>query len=359
MMNENDTTGKLIAIVNKLLIIIVILAIGIVAITFEFYNQKDLSASKENKKDSVIIVAKKDAIDYWQPKDISLIKDPVLKSQVEYGKELLAHTSKYLGPNGSVSKMTNGLNCQNCHLQAGTIIFGNNYGSVNSMYPKFRARSGSIENLYKRINDCIQRSLNGTAIDTSGKEMQAIAAYINYIGSNVEKGKKAAGSGFKDLSYLDRAANPGKGMLVYESKCQSCHQQNGEGLFNGDKSEYIYPALWGANSFNDAAGLYRISNFAKYVKYNMPQGTTYKNPLLTDEEAWDVAAFVNSQKRPHLDVPADWPDKSKKPVDHPFGPYADKFSESQHKFGPFKPIADEQKKKEDLAKEKKSVTTIK
>ena len=359
MMNENDTTGKLIAIVNKLLIIIVILAIGIVAITFEFYNQKDLSTSLENKKDSGGIVAKKDTTNYWQPKDISLIKDTTLKSQVEYGKELLAHTSKYLGPNGSVSKMTNGLNCQNCHLQSGTVIFGNNYGSVNSMYPKFRARSGSIENLYKRINDCIQRSLNGTAIDTSGKEMQAIAAYINYIGSNVEKGKKAAGSGFKDMSYIDRAASPEKGKTVYIAKCQSCHQQNGEGLFNGDKSEYIYPALWGEHSFNDAAGLYRISNFAKYVKYNMPQGTTYKNPLLTDEEAWDVAAFVNSQKRPHLDVPADWPDKSKKPVDHPFGPYADKFSESQHKFGPFKPIADEQKKKEDLAKEKKSVTTIK
>ena len=359
MMNENDTTGKLIAIVNKLLIIIVILAIGIVAITFEFYNQKDLSTSLENKKDSGGIVAKKDTTNYWQPKDISLIKDTTLKSQVEYGKELLAHTSKYLGPNGSVSKMTNGLNCQNCHLQSGTVIFGNNYGSVNSMYPKFRARSGSIENLYKRINDCIQRSLNGTAIDTSGKEMQAIAAYINYIGSNVEKGKKAAGSGFKDMSYIDRAASPENGKTVYIAKCQSCHQQNGEGLFNGEKSEYIYPALWGEHSFNDAAGLYRISNFAKYVKYNMPQGTTYKNPLLTDEEAWDVAAFVNSQKRPHLDVPADWPDKSKKPVDHPFGPYADKFSESQHKFGPFKPIADEQKKKEDLAKEKKSVTTIK
>ena len=358
-MNENDTTVKLIAIVNKLLIIIVILAIGIVAITFEFYNQKDLSASKENKKDAGSIVAKKDTTNYWQPKDISLIKDTTLKSQVEYGKELLAHTSKYLGPIGSVSKMTNGLNCQNCHLQAGTVIFGNNYGSVNSIYPKFRARSGSIENLYRRINDCVQRSLNGTAIDTSGKEMLAIAAYINYIGSNVEKGKKAAGSGLKDMSYMNRAASPENGKSVYIAQCQSCHQQNGEGLFNDDKSEYIYPALWGEHSFNDAAGLYRISNFAKYVKNNMPQGTTYKSPVLTDEEAWDVAAFVNSQNRPHLVVPGDWPDKSKKPVDHPFGPYADKFSESQHKFGPFKPIADEQKKKEDLSKEKKTVTTIK
>lgn len=72
----------------------------------------------------------------------------------------------------------------------------------------------------------------------------------------------------------------------------------------------------------------------------MPQGVNYENPQLTDEEAWDVAAFVNSQQRPHINVPKDWPDKAKKPIDHPFGPYADKFTEKEHKYGPFKPIAD-------------------
>lgn len=251
-------------------------------------------------------------------------------------------------------QITNGLNCQNCHLNAGTVIFGNNYGSVNSLYPKFRARSGSIENLYKRVNDCIERSLNGKAIDSNGKEMQAIVAYINYIGSNVEKGKKAAGSGLKDLPYLDRAADPQKGSLVYQAKCQSCHQPDGQGMLNNLKTEFIYPALWGSHSFNDGAGLYRLSNFAKYVKYNMPQGAKFNNPQLTDEEAWDVAAFVASQPRPHKNVPKDWPDVSKKPVDHPFAPYADDFSEKQHKYGPFKPIVDLQKKKEALSKDKKT-----
>lgn len=283
---------------------------------------------------------------YWQARDISSITDPDLKSKVEYGKALIAHTSKYFGPNGSIKKITNGLNCQNCHLNAGTMVFGNNYGSVNSLYPKFRARSGTVENLYKRVNDCIERSLNGTAIDTNSKEMQAITAYINYIGSNVEKGKKAEGSGLKDLAYSDRVADPLKGKTVYESKCQSCHQADGQGILNGDKTEYLYPPLWGSHSFNDGAGLYRISNFAKYVKYNMPQGTTFKNPQLTDEEAWDVSAYVVSQPRPHKRFPKDWPDISKKPLDHPFGPYSDNFSESQHKFGPFKPILEAQKKTE-------------
>jgi thiosulfate dehydrogenase len=80
------------------------------------------------------------------------------------------------------------------------------------------------------------------------------------------------------------------------------------------------------------------------VKANMPLGATYKNPQLTDEEAWDVAAFVNSQDRPNKDLSKDWPDISKKTFDHPFGPFADSYTEKQHKYGPFQPIVDFQNK---------------
>jgi thiosulfate dehydrogenase len=107
-------------------------------------------------------------------------------------------------------------------------------------------------------------------------------------------------------------------------------------MMNPDGMAYQYPPLWGDHSYNDAAGLYRLSNFAKYVKYNMPLGADHRHPQLSDEEAWDLAAYVNSQPRPHKSTPSDWPDVSKKPIDHPFGPYADAFSEQQHKYGPFK-----------------------
>ena len=346
MLNEQEDKikDKLVAVINKLLVVIAILVLALVLLPVIFYY--DQSGKTKEK-----IAEIKDTTNYWIAPDINTITDAKLKEQVNYGKELIAHTSKYLGPKGSVMQISNGMNCQNCHLQAGTAVFGNNYGSVASLYPKFRARSGSIENIYKRVNDCIERSLNGKALDTTSKEMLAIEAYIKFLGTNVAKGKKAEGSGFKDLAYLDRAADPLKGVAVYTAKCQSCHQSNGAGVLNADSTEYTYPALWG-NSFNVGAGLNRISNFAKYVKYNMPQGTTYQYPQLTDEEAWDVAAFVVSQTRPHLDTPKDWPDISKKPVDLPFGPYADNFSEKQHKFGPFKPIMDEQKKKEEAAKQK-------
>ncbi len=351
---EDKRTEGLVSVINKLLLIIIVLVISIIAIPFIlFYKNQPAKPETQNVTTSADPV-KTDKTNYWTAADINTITDAQQKLQVAYGKELIAHTSKYLGPQGTVMKISNGMNCQNCHLQAGTVIWGNNYGSVASLYPKFRTRSGAIENIYKRVNDCFERSLNGKALDTAGNEMQAIAAYIKFVGSNVEKGKKAEGSGFKDLTFLDRAADPEKGSAVFTAKCQSCHLANGEGIFNPEKTEYIYPAMWGKNSFNDGAGLYRISNFAKYVKYNMPQGTTYQNPQLTDEEAWDVAAYVLTQTRPHINTPKDWPDILKKPVDHPFRPYSDSFSEKQHKYGPFKPIVEEQKKKEEAVKLKAS-----
>lgn len=360
MKNQQTTENnqqQLYSVINKLILIIIVLIVGIISIPiFLYYNNQPKEPLSNISKTSTVNISNSKEVVYWKAADMEGISDLRLKENITYGKALIAHTAKFLGPKGTVLQMSNGLNCQNCHLEAGTKVWGNNYGSVASLYPKFRARSGSVENLYKRINDCLQRSLNGIALDTNGKEMQAIAAYINFVGSNVEKGKKAEGAGFKDLAFLDRPANPENGNLVYIAKCQSCHQKNGEGLFNADQSEYTYPALWGPHSYNDGAGLYRVSNLAKYVKYNMPQGTNYQNPLLTDEEAWDVAAFVNSRTRPHINVPRDWPDISKKPIDHPFGPYADSFSAMQHKFGPFKPIASAQKKREQLEKDAKEKT---
>ncbi len=294
---------------------------------------------KKSPKVKSTSTQQKDTIAYWLPAKIELVENPSLKSKLYYGKDLIAHTSKYLGPQGTIQKISNGMNCQNCHLDAGTKIWGNNYGSVASLYPKFRARSGTVETIYKRINDCLERSLNGQALDTTSYELNAMAAYINYIGSNKLKGQKAEGAGFKDLPFLDRAADVNKGEIAYSKHCVSCHNSNGEGKMDTIlKTEYLYPPLWGQHSYNDAAGLYRISNLAKYVKYNMPLGASYLNTILTDEESWDVAAFINSQPRPHKAVPNDWPDIKKKPIDHPFGKFADNFNEVQHKYGPYKEI---------------------
>ncbi len=288
----------------------------------------------------------------WSGADTSRLAflDDAQEELIRYGRELIANTAHYIGPNGTVMRNTNALNCQNCHLDAGTRPWGNNYGAVWSTYPKFRARSGGIETVVKRVNDCVERSLNGTALDSTGREMQAIVAYMQWLGTGIAKEKKPKGSGIVELAFLDRPADPKRGEAVFEAKCVSCHGKDGQGMLKADGPTHIYPPLWGDGSYNQGAGLFRMSRFAGYVKANMPLGATWETPQLTDEEAWDVAAYVNSQPRPGKDLSADWPDISKKPVDHPFGPYADKFPERQHKYGPFGPIAAHYKSSETKAR---------
>lgn len=299
-----------------------------------------------NTKKAIVHSVTQTTDSLWQAP--SLYTDQVTsgkeRQMIMYGEELVANTAKYLGPRGTVKQITNGMNCQNCHLDAGTRPWGNNYGGVYSTYPKIRARSGSVENIYKRVNDCMERSLDGKALDTGSYEMQSIYAYMKWLGQGVAKGTKPHGAGLPLLPYMDRAADTIKGKQVYVQVCQTCHGQNGEGVINPGGTTYAFPPLWGQHSYNDGAGLYRISRFASFVKNNMPfNQASFTHPLLSDEEAWDVAAFVNSQPRPHKDQSKDWPDISKKSVDEPFGPYMDSFSETQHKFGPFKPIEEFQK----------------
>lgn len=252
-----------------------------------------------------------------------------------YGHDLIENTSYYLGPKGTVAQISNGMNCQNCHLDGGILPYANNFGKVYATYPQYRARNNGMQSIYDRINDCFERSLNGEKMDSSTREMQAIFAYMKWLGDDVPKGAKPAGTTLPKLPYLTRAADPNRGRLVYMANCQSCHGVKGDGQLNNDKTGYNYPPLWGDHSYNDGAGFYRLSSFAAFVKNNMPFGTNYEKPKLTDEEAWDVAAFVNSQPRPHKDQSGDWKSIAKKPIDFPYGPYADTFSEQQHKFGPF------------------------
>ncbi|HEX8039844.1 MAG TPA: c-type cytochrome [Chryseosolibacter sp.] len=273
--------------------------------------------------------------DLWHAPDSTLIPLTPEGDLIRYGHDLIAHTADYLGPNGKVKATSNGMNCQNCHLKAGTKPFGNNYAAVASMYPRFRARSGGIETMEKRVNDCIERSLNGTALEEDSKEMRAMIAYFRWLGKDVQSGVTPKGAGLIELPLLERAADPAKGKLVYEKYCRLCHGAEGSGYRIAGSAGWKYPPLAGENSYNTGAGLLRLSRFAAYVKANMPNGTRYDSPVLTDEEAWDVAAYINSLPRPVKNFPGDWPDVAAKPFDHPFGPYADNFSEREHRYGPF------------------------
>jgi thiosulfate dehydrogenase len=342
---------KIISLLVGLLVLATTLVGVIAVIVFLSFSGIQLPSLADDEEVAVQAIAEipevKALIDsegIWQAPDWASVDTEPNADEIKYGKELIANTAEYLGPKGKVLKMSNGMNCQNCHLQAGAAPLGNNYSAVAATYPKVRARSGQSEDIPKRINDCFERSLNGKALENNSKEMTAMVAYIQWLGKDVPKGESPIGSGLYEVPLLDRAADPIKGKTVYDNLCQSCHMAEGQGMPKPDGSGHIYPPLWGENSYNDGAGLYRISRFAGYVKANMPLGATYENPILTDAESWDLAAYVNSMARPKKDITKDWPDISKKPMDHPFGPFSDEFSEEQHKFGPFKPIKEAKSK---------------
>ncbi len=294
------------------------------------------ACSAGNREESKSTLTNTDSANCWTGAGANQIPVDKNGELIRYGRNLIEKTAFYFGPKGSVAQISNGMNCQNCHIDAGTKPWGNNYGAVASTYPKFRDRSGSMESIERRINDCFERSLNGQAIDSNSKEMHAMVAYIKWLGTDISMGIKPKGSGIMDLPQMERAADPVEGQKIYIFVCAKCHGKSGEGQINPDQITYLYPPLWGKNSYTNGAGLYRLSRFAGFVKNNMPNPTSYHHPQLTDEQAWDVAAFVNAQPRPVKDVSKDWPDIRKKPFDYPFGPYADGLSDVQHKFGPWR-----------------------
>ena len=303
-------------------------------------NENQTTSLKEKSNDKNIAATDSS----WVAPDESTIPEGEAGDEIRYGKELIVHTSVYLGPKGKVASISNGLNCQNCHLAAGTKPHALNFSAVQSTYPQVRNRSGTLVSIAERVNGCFDRSLNGQRLDTASREMKAMIAYMKWVGNAVPKGVKPANAGTIKLKYLDRAADPEKGKIAFVT-CQVCHGKDGQGQLNDEGTEYYFPPLWGPHSFNDGAGLYRISNFASFIKSNMPFGTTYEHPVLSDEQAWDIAAYVNSQPRPHKDQSKDYVLSGKKPIDSPYGPYKDSFSEKQHKYGPYPPILLAQNKK--------------
>lgn len=275
--------------------------------------------------------------------------------QVREGRDLITATYKYIGPNvpdAAKRYAGNNLACGNCHLMAGTKKFGIPLFGLFGDFPQYSARSGRDISLEDRINACMTRSMNGRAMPDDAPEMQAIVAYIKFLSSGVSAGKQLPGMGTGKMPEMSRAANPTRGGVIYARVCAACHNTDGSGIRNsapGTDLGYMMPPLWGPDSFNDGAGMARIINAANFVHFNMPHGADYLDPRLSVEDAWDVAAYVVSQPRPHkADAEKDFPDLLLKPVDAPFGPYADKFSEKVHKYGPFAAI------REAIAKLKKA-----
>lgn len=162
---------------------------------------------------------------------------------------------------------------------------------VTSVYPKTLS-DGSLYTLPERINSCFLKSTNGKALPVDSEAMKAIVTYLEWISHNVAGLSKQPWLGVKKLR-SGHTPNAKNGARVFKAECALCHGDDGEGQVRED--DLSYPPLWGAYSFNDAAGMNQLPTMASFIYYNMP----YHEPKLSVEDAIDVAAYVISQPRPH------------------------------------------------------------
>jgi thiosulfate dehydrogenase len=288
--------------------------------------------------------------------DVSLLDESAENVKIKFGHQLFIDTPKYIGPdNGNPDMVFSGnrLACNNCHLQSGTKPFSAPLIGIINRFPQFRGRENKIGTIKERINGCMERSMNGRMLPPDGKEMQAFVTYLTWLSRFAPEDGKVAGQGFVKVEIPHRAVDLKKGQQVFESNCIVCHGKNGQGFKTADDYTYKYPPLWGKDSYNNGAGMTRVITAAQFIKANMPFGTTHDAPVLSDEEAYDVAGYINHQKRPEKpNREADFPDLTKKPVSTPYGPYADTFPIEQHRIGPFQPIMDFYKNEFNIVKSK-------
>ncbi len=278
----------------------------------------------------------------WAPPGIRTLADDPFGKLVKYGRTLMVDTANQIGPAAADPAKRysgNNLSCQSCHLQAGTQPYSMPVTGVWGQFPQYRGREGEVGTLEERINGCMERSMSGRALPLDSLEMKAYLAYMKWLSTGIPDGAKLTGAGTMAVKAPDRAVDLGHGEQVYAQTCAVCHGKDGLGQRAATGNGYQFPPLWGPDSYNDGAGMARVLNAAAFVMHNMPLGTSFAAPVLTDADAYDVAGYINSKERPaKAGLDKDFPKRLQKPIDTPYGPYADGFDRQQHKFGPFGPI---------------------
>ncbi|ASV84114.1 cytochrome c family protein [Ochrobactrum quorumnocens] len=249
---------------------------------------------------------------YVIPPDRDILKEPNA-SEIMHGKRLLNETARLL-PNN----VGNGLNCNSCHIGQGKVDNVASYINSSNFYPAVMPRAGKEVDLVMRINGCFQRSMNGKPLASEGPDMSAMVAYMDWLRQGVTKGTRVA---IRNAGLIDESLvpNPSDGAKIYAAQCSTCHGADGEGMKDA-AGDYIFPPLWGDESFNIGAGLARTYKAAQFVKYAMPPAQNYNLPIgqggvLTDQEAIDVSEYFTHMPRPDFAGKIkDWPN-GKKPKD--------------------------------------------
>ncbi len=224
--------------------------------------------------------------DFTPPPD-SAIPDGPMGDMIRRGRELFMHTQKLSG-----DYVGNGMNCVNCHLDRGRKASSAPLWAAFGMFPAYRGKNDHVNTMIERIQGCFRYSMDGTPPPADSKPMVALLSYHFWLAKGAPVGVALPGRGFPAIDKPDKPYSVARGKTVYERECAICHGSDG----GGRKAEgtWVFPPLWGSESYNFGAGMHRINTAAAFIKPNMPLG----RPDLTTQEAWDVAAYINSKPRP-------------------------------------------------------------
>lgn len=227
--------------------------------------------------------------EYFVPPLVDDIPDDKTGDMIRWGRDIFVNTQKY-----AKRYVGNGLNCVSCHLSEGRQPYAAPLWAAYPIYPVSRNKSRKVVTFPQRIQSCFKYSLDGIAPTVDAPEMDALVTYAKWLSKGAPVGVALPGRGFASIK---KSKDPStiNGEIIYRARCAMCHGDNGEGQKNRNGDGYMFPPVWGMDSFNRAAGLNKVKTAAQFIKANMPLGSGY---TLSDDEALDVAAYMWIHFRP-------------------------------------------------------------
>ncbi|MFA8439395.1 c-type cytochrome [Pueribacillus sp. YX66] len=230
----------------------------------------------------------------FNPPSLDDVPDGPLGEAIKDGYNLVNETHVYAD-----DYVGNQLSCTSCHAGAGLEELGSPFVGVTTQYPQYRPREGIVFTLEDRINGCMIRSMNGKPFPNDSPEMRSMIAYFTYISEGIPVGAELPWREQNNMKEIP-IPNLADGEELYQQSCVACHAVDGSGI-----GANTGPALWGENSFNDGAGMTRLSKMAAFIQQNMPPGG---EGTFTDQEAVNIAAYILQHDRPEFaDKDKDFP----------------------------------------------------
>lgn len=231
----------------------------------------------------------------FTPPDESTIPDNEFGASVRRGMAIFNDT----GTNAH-DFVGNDLSCSNCHLDAGRQAYSAPMWAAYPAYPKYRGKNKMVNTMEDRIKGCFTYSMNAQGSPSGGPPpygsdvYRDLQAYFFWMSQGLPIGKTPEGAGFGKIDKPAQDPSRDRGKEVFAANCAVCHGADGQGQKDRNGKQ-VFPPLWGPHSYNWGAGMHKVSAAAAFIEHNMPLSQPGK---LSVQEAWDVAAFIDSHPRP-------------------------------------------------------------